>query len=152
MTCKQPGCNRKNRLFTNCVQCDSESDDKCHELPDPKVFTKQCKGIYPYSKRGCFTLKHSMRTKYVDWYHWKLKCFFFVRNSKDNTLTRGCIKDLAAEENDICQKEKDKCHLCLDKDGCNTMTPGTSTNLCSNRLLIMLAVLFASFITLQLNS
>lgn len=58
--CKRSGCNRKNKLYSNCIVCDSKSDDKCHELPDPKVFTKQCKGIYSYDKRGCYTLKQSM--------------------------------------------------------------------------------------------
>lgn len=58
--CKESGCNRSNKLYSNCVHCDSKTNNACYQLSDPKNLTKQCKGTYTYSKRGCYTLKLSM--------------------------------------------------------------------------------------------
>lgn len=61
----------------------------------------------------------------------------FCLKFQDNTLTRGCIKDLDSDKYNFCQKQKDQCHLCLD-DSCNTCTPGTSADSRSNGFLIAL--------------
>lgn len=66
----------------------------------------------------------------------------------NNTLTRGCIKDLSARNYELCQKDIEKCHLCWDQDNCNTCIPGRSSNLSSNRFLIALV---ASIIYFHIN-
>lgn len=63
--CKESGCNRRNMLYSNCVFCDSQKDDKCFELPDPEIFTKQCKGTYTHEKRGCYTFRQSMQSNKI---------------------------------------------------------------------------------------
>lgn len=59
-TCNESGCNRNNVLYSNCIVCDNQIDNECYEVSIPKNMTKQCKGTYVYSKRGCYTLKISM--------------------------------------------------------------------------------------------
>lgn len=70
----------------------------------------------------------------------------FMKFSIDNnTLTRGCIKDLDKKRYEFCQKQTDQCHLCWDQDNCNTCIPGRSVNLCSNGILIAIVVLITYF-------
>lgn len=57
LECKEAGCNRNNVVYSNCIFCDSQDDNECYALSNPKNFTIQCIGTYTYSKRGCFTLR-----------------------------------------------------------------------------------------------
>lgn len=55
-TCSETGCNDRNVLHSYCMLCTSDLKGKCAEISDPDVHTTQCKGTYPYEKRGCYTL------------------------------------------------------------------------------------------------
>lgn len=58
-TCLESGCNRINLQYSHCVSCESPLGGNCTTISEPKRNSKECKGIYTFSKRGCFTFINS---------------------------------------------------------------------------------------------
>lgn len=59
-TCEYEGCNIENIRISSCLQCESEYGADCAVLDDPSEFIEPCYVTaepYPYSKRGCYTIK-----------------------------------------------------------------------------------------------
>lgn len=58
--CMESGCNNENIEYSHCINCESDRGGPCSVIS--KDLSKQCLGIYPYDKRGCFTMLMSELT------------------------------------------------------------------------------------------
>lgn len=56
LLCSESGCNNENVLHSQCVTCTSDLQGECADITNKDGFLQQCEGIYPYEKRGCYTL------------------------------------------------------------------------------------------------
>lgn len=71
-----------------------------------------------------------------------------LRTFSDETVIRGCIKDLSANEYELCKKEPNECHLCIE-NSCNANQAGSSNRLKVNKILIALFITFSVFLKMH---
>lgn len=59
LLCMDEGCNYKNVIYSNCIQCAGGMNSECAKLNDIDKFKLQCSQDHTYKKRGCFTMVKS---------------------------------------------------------------------------------------------